>query len=126
MTNERNFEEFMPPLPPSRHEETSYPHNIYLEPGEFHYITKSNERELLTNAWNAIMETQMWDFMSKEMDIYAFNNSKEVELIYNKMEELGYLGHSAYLFGWTMRQMQYIAKYGEETYMKEILTPLNK
>ena len=38
------------------------------------------------------------------------------------MEELGYNGHSGYSFGWTMRQMQYIAEHGESNYMDTYLT----
>jgi hypothetical protein len=35
------------------------------------------------------------------------------------MVELGYDGHSGCSFGYTMRIMQYIAKYGEEKYKKD-------
>jgi len=47
------------------------------------------------------------------------STNPEICMIYKKMEELGYIGHSAFTFGWTMRQMQYIAKYGEIVYMNE-------
>jgi hypothetical protein len=46
-----------------------------------------------------------------------WSNDKEVNLIANKIIELGYDGHSGFSFGWTMRQLQYIAINGEEKYM---------
>ena len=45
-----------------------------------------------------------------------FNNDITLNTIHNKMIELGYDGHSGGSFGWTMRQMQYIANHGEEKY----------
>ena len=49
------------------------------------------------------------------------NNDYEVKTIYRKIEELGYTGHSGFSFSWTLRQMQYIAQYGEKKYMREVV-----
>jgi len=43
-------------------------------------------------------------------------SNKELQIINQKMEELGYDGHSGFSFGFTMRTMQYIANEGEERY----------
>jgi hypothetical protein len=55
-----------------------------------------------------------------------FSDDQEIWRITAKMEELGYNGHSGCSFGWTMRQMQYIAKYGEEKYRDELVANDNK
>lgn len=94
--------------------------------GQFMYVKDKNSREMLVNAWNAINQLELWNYMRRETYSYMFRDDEEILKITLKMEELGYNGHSGFSFGWTMRQMQYIAKYGEETYMKEILKPVNK
>jgi len=47
-----------------------------------------------------------------------FNRDSELRVIMNKMDELGYGGHSGSSFGWTMRQMQFIAVNGLEEHRK--------
>ena len=41
------------------------------------------------------------------------------------MLELGYIGHSAYSFNWTMKQMQFIAKFGEEKFKENYINNKN-
>jgi hypothetical protein len=94
--------------------------------GQFMYVKDKNSREMLVNAWNAINQLELWNYMRRETYSYMFSDDEEICKITLKMEELGYNGHSGFSFGWTMRQMQYIAKNGEETYMKEILKPVIK
>lgn len=89
--------------------------------GKFLYIPDEHSREMLVNAWNAITEVDMWDYMRNNCYSYMFSNDKEIFIISNKMAELGYNGHSGCSFGWTMRQMQYIAQHGEEKYAEEII-----
>jgi hypothetical protein len=50
-----------------------------------------------------------------------FSNDPRVKIIYDKIEELGYTGHSGSSFGCTMRTMQYIATYGEKKFREEQL-----
>ncbi len=101
-----------PPLPP---EETKF------VKGDFAYIENSNEREMLQNAWNAITQLELWNYMKQNCESYMLSSDNEITIITHKMEELGYNGHSGFSFGWTMRQMQYIAQYGEEQYFKSRL-----
>lgn len=89
--------------------------------GIFLYITDKHSREMLVNAWNAITEVDMWNYMRNKCYSYMLSNDREIDIIYNKMEELGYNGHSGCSFAWTMRQMQYIAQHGEEKYAEEII-----
>lgn len=91
-------------------------------PGEFAYVKDQWTREMLLNAWQAITITELWDFVKEDIDSFMFSHDPRVTRIYNKMEELGYGGHSGASFGFTMRTMQFIAKHGEEEYKKELLT----
>lgn len=88
--------------------------------GKFLYVHDENSREMLVNAWNAITEVDMWNYMRNDCYSYMLSNDKQISIISDKMEELGYNGHSGCSFGWTMRQMQYIAQHGEEKYAEEI------
>ena len=95
--------------------------NNIIPPGKFLYINCISTRNMLQNAWTAITILELWSFMRKEQESYMFSNDPEINIISNKMSELGYDCHSGSSFGWTMRQMQYIAKYGEEKYMNNYL-----
>jgi hypothetical protein len=110
--NENN--NLLPPAPPNEEE------NII--PGKFDYIKDNWTRDMLINAWQAISITETWDFVKQDIDSFMFSDNPRVNIIYNKMEELGYGGHSGASFGFTMRTMQFIAKYGEKKYMEQVLS----
>ena len=95
--------------------------NETINPGEFAYVKDVWTREMLVNAWQAITNTELWDFVKEDIDSFMFSQDPRVTRIYNKMEELGYGGHSGASFGFTMRTMQFIAKHGEEEYMRELM-----
>ena len=82
-------------------------------PGQFIYIKNNFIREMLQNGWAAIEELELWEFMKLDSECYMRTSLPEVFKISKKMEELGYNGHSGASFGWTMRQLQYIAQNGE-------------
>jgi hypothetical protein len=100
-------EPIMPPQPPG---------DDNFIPGEFKYINSKHSRNMLQNAYQAINQTETWNFVKKDIESFSFSNTTEIKLISNKMTELGYYGHSGVSFGWTMRQMQFIAKNGEEAF----------
>jgi hypothetical protein len=126
------YNNISPPIPPTSNEEQNdnllsqiiTNDNDKFEPGEFLYISELHSREMLVNAWNAITQLEIWDYMKKDTCSYTFNNDNEIDIISRKMEELGYNGHSGFSFGWTMRQMQIISKIGEIKYRQEILCRL--
>lgn len=95
--------------------------NAIANQGEFAYVKDQWTREMLVNAWQAINQTELWDFVKEDIDSFMFSHDPRVTRIYNKMEELGYGGHSGASFGFTMRTMQFIAKHGEEEYKKKLL-----
>jgi hypothetical protein len=138
MSTEMNINNTFPPSPPNNilsiinpskldniipepgpgHENTSELNEEQFIPGMFLYINSENTRYILQNAWAAITQLELWNYMKLDTDSYMFNNNPLVNKIYQKIEDLGYYGHSGSSFGWTMRQMQYIAKYGETEFMK--------
>ena len=78
----------------------------------FNFVKDSSERLMLTNAYNAINLTETWDFLSSDIESFIFSDDDRIVKISSMMKELGYDGHSGMSFGYTMRSMQYIAKYG--------------
>jgi len=105
---------------------TNYPPPIPLHdtiepfiPGEFKYVKNINDRKLYINAYQAITKTEMWGFMKQEPgdNGYMFCSHPNMQKITTKMNELfgGYIKnpHSGCSFACTMRNMQYIAKFGE-------------
>jgi hypothetical protein len=114
----------MPPIPPSNVEESKANIPIRIrglnpayKPGEFMYVESLN-RKMLTTAYQAINLLELWDMIKEDPGEsgFAFSSDKRISKIYNKIEELGYGGHSGISFGFTLRTMQLIAKEGEEKY----------
>ena len=104
--------QIMPPAPPQEYT---------FVPGKFNYIKDSHTKQMLVSAYNAITLTENWNFMKMNTGNYMFSEYPQAQQIYNKIEELGYNGHSACSFAFIMRDMKYIAKKGEEEFMKEYL-----
>jgi hypothetical protein len=135
MSTEMNINNIFTPSPPDNNIlsiiNLSELDNIILEsiipeqtkrqfiPGKFLYIDSEQERIMLQNAWAAITQLELWVYMQLNTESYMFNDHHLINLISKKMVDLGYDGHSGSSFGWTMRQMQYIAINGEEVYMIE-------
>lgn len=117
----------LPPIPPIKETEKetetlrTLNKNIFV-PGQFLYIKSDNCREMLQNAWTAITQLELWDYMKCDTESYMLSCDPEIDIIHKKMEALGYFGHSGSSFGWTLRQIQYIAQNGEANYMDSYLT----
>ena len=84
--------------------------------GKFEYISDEFEREMLVNAWQAITLSNNWDFVSHDINSFMLSKDPRINIIAMKMQELGYDGHSGCSFGYTMRNMQYLAKHGEKKF----------
>ena len=95
-----------PPNPPSISEEIDY------IPGEFEYIHNESDKIMLITAYKAINLLELWSFIKKDREPFA-TSDPNINKIYNKIEELGYYGHSGMSFLCTLRDIQFIAKYGE-------------
>jgi hypothetical protein len=111
---------FRPPTPPKNTSE----YCSTIGDGKFKYVTNKSNREMLENAWQAISQTHLWDFVAQDIDSFMWSNDPRIEVISEKMEELGYNGHSGTSFGSTMRSMQYLAKHGENKF-KEMFIEKN-
>ena len=96
---------------------------VTFVPGKFEYIKPSSAhyKIMLVNAFQAVSQTESWDFMKKDCESFMFSQDPSVEIISKKMIELGYNGHSGCSFGCIMRDMQYIAKHGEKQFMETYL-----
>lgn len=84
--------------------------------GNFDYVPNLWDREMYENAWQAITQTNMWDFVAQNIDSFTFSLDPRIDIISEKMEELGYNAHSGISFGRTMRQMQYLVRNGEDKF----------
>jgi len=93
----------LPPQPPMREEELN---------GNFMYIKSISDRKMFSTAYKAITITENWDYIKKMSSTFG----SEYNNIYNKIEELGYDGHSGCSFMATLREMQFIANYGEKLF----------
>ena len=101
-----------PPIPASQEREVTF------VPGKFDYIkpASSDYKARLINAYQAITQTETWDFVKKDCESFMFSNDPKIWVISDKMTQLGYGTHSGSSFGCTMRDMQYIAQNGEENF----------
>jgi len=101
---------------------------IYIGEGDFEYIKDKHTRDLCINAFHAITLCEAWDFMAQDCESYMFSDSPYIHKITSKMEtcppyENGGPGHSGCSFGITMREMQYLAKYGLEAHKLKYREP---
>jgi hypothetical protein len=80
----------------------------------------SDERIMYETAFNSITQLELWDYLKNfDTQSFMFSNNEEIQRIYNKIEELGYTGHSGSSFGFIMRSMEYIAKNGLTKFEEE-------
>ena len=89
---------------------------------EFNTISDEQSRFMLKNAHQAITLTEYWDYMKTfSGESFMFSDSPAVSTIMSKMRQLGYDGHSGGSFGWTMRQMEFLAKNGKQAFFQQFV-----
>ncbi len=89
-----------------------------LENSDFALIHDEHSREMLENAYNAIILAEGWDYLKNfNEESFMFSSNPMVKSISDNMITLGYNGHSGASFGWTMRTMEYLAKHGKEAFL---------
>lgn len=117
MTSKEIVDNMFPPSPP-----LNIDINIsQIGDGKFEYVKDSHYRTMLVNAFDAISLTNNWDFVNDNNSSFMFSQDDRIKIIYNKMEELGFYGHSGSSFGVTMRNMQYLIQNGEEDFKKSFV-----
>ena len=93
----------------------------------FDFITDSSDREMYETAFTAITQLELWPYLkSFNEESFMFSDSKQVNEIYKKIEQLGYGGHSGASFGCTMRTMQFIANRGVDGFKEKYLSQNNR
>ena len=119
-------ENLLPPEPPSPEEE--FIKNGDFVKGQFDYIKSNSEKRMLQTAYQAINILELWNYMKEDpgQNGFAFSGDDRVQKIYNKIEELGYHGHSGSSFGCVLRDMQAIAKNGEKEFRRMYLLGLKR
>jgi hypothetical protein len=85
-------------------------------PGNFDYIKGEWDRVMLSTAYKAITITESWDVIKNFTDLFDESIKDKINIIYKKIEELGYTGHSGWSFCYTMKVMRLIADKGEKKF----------
>ena len=111
-----------PPLPPVDIFDSVNTILNDISQGTFDYIKSSDYKEMLDNAYQAVTQTESWDFVKQPIKSFMFSKDPKIGIIIKKMEELGYHEHSGCSFGCIMRDMQYIAVNGEELFKVNYLS----
>ena len=116
----------LPPQPPTTEDE--FIENGDFVKGKFDYIQNNSEKRMLQTAYQAINILELWSYIKQDPggNGFVFGGDIRVRQIYNKIEELGYHGHSGCSFGCTLRDMQNIAQKGEKEYRKMYLSTFKK
>lgn len=98
--------------------------NIYsslmsIVPGDFCFVNDKHDAEMLADGYNAITDLNLWNWLEnytpEKGEGFMFSNHENITKICNAMKNSG----SGATFSWTMRNMEYIAKHGWETYVDE-------
>jgi len=87
-------------------------------PGDFTFLRADlgGEREMLADAYKAVSVSESWAAMKQEPSGGGFMFSDDA-WIKPINAAIKYDGHSGASYGWTMRQMQYIAQNGWDAYV---------
>ena len=85
----------------------------------FHFVRCQNEIEMLKAAHQAITNCELWDWLRNyQTQTFMFDKSKEIKRINTEMHKDPINNnHSGSSYGFTMRQMEYLAKNGYQEYM---------
>ncbi len=94
--------------------------DIILTEDDFKILKDSNPQyfDMLINAYNAITLVEGWDFLRHFNESFIISSHPMISKITQTMDDLGYSIHSASTFVWTMKHMEYLAKYGKIAYIE--------
>jgi hypothetical protein len=87
-----------------------------MESKNFDFIRDENSREMVADGYAAVAKAEAWDLMKKEPGSggFMYSNDESYKVIHKYMD---YRGHSGSSYGWTMRQLQFIAQKGWDAYV---------
>jgi hypothetical protein len=76
-----------------------------------------DEIEMLADAYDATTLADQWEYLKNtHIESFMFGNQPQIKEI-NKFMKFD--GHSGTSYGWTMRNIEYIAKHGIEKYSQK-------
>jgi hypothetical protein len=93
-----------------------------VAPGDFKSLPLSqNDIEMLQDAYDTISALGAWEFFKSYSPENGFMFSPPHGILQDVNEALKFQGHSGASYGWTMRVMQFIARFGWKKYANDVL-----
>ena len=91
----------------------------------FEFIRDPHSRSMIQNGYRTISQLELWDWLRNYEPEpgrgFMFSSSPNVDRIMHHMEsQPDAPGHSGSSFGYTMRNLEYIAKHGMDKYKQQI------
>ncbi len=102
--------------------------------GDFSFLPESlsHEKNMLEDAWAAMEAVEgSWDYLARpevpdKESGFMFSRDPMITKIGNLVDKNGKIGHSGSSYGWTMRQMEFIAKHGFDAYVTLRVTTIKR
>ena len=87
--------------------------------GDFSFISRANERSMLEDGFQAVETTETWEELKADPGEGGFMYSPAAASINRRISGAMALKdtHSGLSYGWTLRNMQYIAQNGWDAYV---------
>ena len=87
-----------------------------MESRNFDFIRDENSREMVADGYAAVTKAEAWDLMKEDPGLggFMYTTNESYQVIHKHMD---YRGHSGSSYGWTMRQLQFIAVSGWDAYV---------
>jgi len=80
-----------------------------MEMMRWELIEREQEREMIKDLYEAVEKSNAFEILKDYKNLF----DPRLQVI---NEHVTYSGHSGFSFGWTLRQVQYIAEHGIEKY----------
>ena len=90
-----------------------------MEPGDFSFIEDAESRNMLDSMYKAVTVTENWENLKVDPGEGGFmfsSDPRTSQTVGEITKADAYKGHSGSSFGWTIRNMQKIAKSGWKAY----------
>lgn len=87
---------------------------------DFSFVNSEHSQTMLENGYKAISLTENWNFIYNLPDDFSYSD-KRIFDISNKMEELGYNGHSGNSFIYVIMNMRLLSRIGYEKYKQNFI-----
>jgi hypothetical protein len=102
--------------------------------GDFSFLPErlAHEKRMLEDAWSAMESVEgSWDYLARpsvpeDGSGFMFSRDPFISQISSHVDKKGAIGHSGSSYGWTMRQMESIAKNGWDNYVTLRLTNIKR